>query len=270
MSNGAMVHAKNLALGALAFVGLALFFRYAGNFSQQQSLVLALAAMFAVEGLGGVWKLLRNKPHLTPFRVYVEPQWGPLLSDLKLLKGEDEWERFNDAFQGSSESAYKTCGGILFTVIGRQPDFELPGLTYWDDHKVFVNELEFSGSVIVKEDDMGFSRPKGKHPFFNCPKWSDLPRVFLRPGIHGYELGLEVQSDWWKDLCNRGEAGALAKIDRHTDERCGATELVLARLPYSAFVEYFGAPTGYEGGAARGKCSRSGAHGQRLEMEGPT
>ena len=248
MSNGAIVHAKNLALGALAFVGLALFFRYAGNFSQRQSLVLALVLILAAEQLHGVTKLLLNKPHFTPFRVYVEPQWNPLLSDLKLLKGGDEWERFNDAFHGPPALGYKTCRGFLFTVIGQQSDVELPGLTYLDDHKKFVSELKFSESVIVKEDDMGFSEPEEKHPFFNCPTWSDLPRVFLRPGFHGYELGLEVQSDWWKDLCSRGESGALAKIDCDTNELCGETKLLLATLPYSAFVEYFGAPTDYKRG----------------------
>jgi hypothetical protein len=246
MSNSAMVHAKNLALGAVAFVGLALFFRYAGNFTQRQSLILALVLIFVVAQLHGVMKLLLNKPHIAPFRVYVEPQWNPLLSELKLLNSEDEWKRFNDACLGSSESAYKTCGGFLFTVIGQHSEFELPGLTYWDDHKKFVNEVNFSESVIVKEDDMGLGGLEEKHPFFNCPKWSNLPRVFLRPGIRGYELGLEVQSDWWKDLCSRGETGALAKIDCKTDELCGTAELVLATLPYSVFVEYFGAPTDYK------------------------
>lgn len=246
MSSSAMAHVKTLTLGALAGVGLYLLFLYAGNFSQRQSLVLALVLIFVVDQLHGVTKLLLNKPHFTPFCVSVVPKWRPLLSDLKLLNSDDEWKRFNDACQGSPASGYKACGGFMFTVIGQHSGFELPGLTYWNDHKVFTNGLEFSESIIAKENDLELGGLEEEHPFFSCPKWSDLPRVFLQPGIHGYELGLEVQSDWWKDLCNRGETGTLAKIDRDTNELCGTTKLALATLPYSAFVEYLGAPTGYK------------------------
>jgi hypothetical protein len=62
--------------------------------------------------------------------------------------------------------------------------------------------------------------------------------VYIRPLGHGYELGLEVQLDWWEGLRKTGEIGDLAKIERNDD--CGAIKLAIATLPYSEFDGYYG------------------------------
>jgi hypothetical protein len=125
--------------------------------------------------------------------------------------------------------------GFLFTVI-RLPSAGLPpGLTYWNNRKVFVNKLELSESIIKSESMFDGEQ----HPFFKHPSWSTLPRLYFWWDVDGYELGLEVQYDWWKRLCESGEIGELGKIKTRSNQLCGTTRLVIATLPYSEFESYY-------------------------------
>jgi hypothetical protein len=116
----------------------------------------------------------------------------------------------------------------------------LPGLTYWNDRKRFLNEVEFRESIIEIKDESILSRhEETQHPFFKHPKWAQLPEVYFKWGGKGYELGLEVQAQWWEELCKSGRLGELSKIKPNTDYLCGTTRIPIAILPYAEFAPYY-------------------------------
>ena len=177
----------------------------------------------------------------SPFRVSVYPNWYELLSDFKLISTEDEWHKLCEAANETPEHEYTVFrSGFAFTVIKPPADDGLmPGLAFWDNRKVFLAEVEFSEPVIRIEDEFGLRGRSEDHAFFHHPKWADLPRFCFKWGPGGYEIGLEVQDDWWEHLRESKAFGELAKINGHRDHLCGTTRLVIATLPYPEFGLYY-------------------------------
>lgn len=67
-------------------------------------------------------------------------------------------------------------------------------------------------------------------------RWS--PYIYFKWGTEGYELGLEVNADWWKDICAADATNQLGKIKTHPEFLTGTTRLLVATLPYSEFGVY--------------------------------
>ncbi|MGA2301671.1 MAG: hypothetical protein ABSG77_13390 [Candidatus Acidiferrum sp.] len=232
---------KALARSLLFVAVLYVLFRYAGDFSTSQSVVLTIVSWVGY-GLYEKLNLSRKAEDVfTPFCVSFFPNWYELLSDLTLIKGEEDWQRLCEASNKIPATKFNVFKqGFSFTVI-RPPSEQdlLPGLAFWNNEKVFLNELELSEPVIEEEGD-GFRLRLGEqHNFFDHPSWSSLPRVVFRWGAKGYEIGLEVQEDWWKERCQSGAVKELANIKKDTDHLCGTTRLVIATLPYSEFAIYY-------------------------------
>lgn len=235
------VLAKVLIKSFLFVAVLYACFRYLGDFSSQQSAVLAFVGWV---GYGLYEKL--NLSHqvdnvFSPFCVSIFPNWYELLSDFRLIRSEEEWHRLCNATDEASTDSYSIFRrGFVFTVI-RPPADEglLPGLTFWDNRKTFLSEVELSGSIIEVRDESAWRHRGEEHPFFEHPKWAGLPEVYFRWGTGGYELGLEVQDKWWEQLCKSGGMGELVKFKEHRDHMCGTTRLVIATLPYSEFGVYY-------------------------------
>jgi hypothetical protein len=85
------------------------------------------------------------------------------------------------------------------------------------------------------EDEYTIGGLEKQHPYFNHPAWAELPEVYFRLGFGGYEMGLEVQIDWWEGLCESGKMGELAKVKQDRNHPCGTTRLAVATLPLSEF-----------------------------------
>jgi hypothetical protein len=233
---------KAVGKSLLFFAALYALFRYAGDFSTSQSVVLTAVAWL---GYGLYERLnLSRKPEdvFTPFCVSLFPNWYELLSDLKLIRGEEDWKRLCDVANKVPATKFNVFKqGFSFTVI-KPPSEEglLPGLTFWNNEKMFLNELELNQTIIEEEDERLRFRHGEKHKFFDHPSWSSLPRLVFRWGTKGYEIGLEVQDDWWKERCQSDELrDDLAKIEKRTNHLCGTTRLVIATLPYSEFAAYY-------------------------------
>ena len=113
----------------------------------------------------------------------------------------------------------------------------LPGLTYLGNHKDFVTSVKIFESIVNLEREQ--RDQVGQHPFFNHPLWANLPELFFKFGTGGYEIGLEVQNDWWEQVCKDGGIGELAKTKSDRDHRCGTARLTVAVLPYSEFGIYY-------------------------------
>jgi hypothetical protein len=217
-------------------------FRFLGDFSSQQSAVLAVVAWIGY-GLHKKLNASRTTVNLfSPFSVSIYPNWYELLSDFKLISAEDEWQKLCKAANEMPEPENTVFRrGFTFTVIKPPVDEGLlPGLTFWDNRKVFLVEVELSEPVIEIENEFSLRGRGQEHPFFHHPKWSSLPRFCFKWGTGGYEIGLEVQDDWWEHLRESNKAiGNLAKIKGARDHLCGTTRLVIATLPYSEFSLYY-------------------------------
>jgi hypothetical protein len=232
---------KALGKTLLFVAALYVFFRYAGDFSASQSAVLTAVAWL---GYGLYEKLnLPSKAEdvFTPFCVSFYPKWYPLLLDFKLLSGKEDWKLLCDAENKIPETEFSVFRqGFSFTVI-RPPSSEglLPGLTFWNNHKTFLNDLELEAAIIERDEEDQPIGSEKKHRFFDHPSWASLPRIVFKWGAGGYEIGLEVQIDWWKKRCQSGELNELANLKQHTDHLCGTTRIVIATLPYSEFAVYY-------------------------------
>jgi|ERR1700722_18991497 len=229
------------ALGkSLLFVAvLYAFFRYAGDFSTAQSVALTVVAWLGY----GLYEKLRlshkTEDVFTPFCVSFFPKWYELLSDLKLIRQDDDWKRLTDTVAKIPKSTFSLYRqGFSFTVI-RPPTSNglLPGLAFWNNEKIFLNDLELEASIVETEDKSIFRLEK--HELFDHPSWSGLPRIVFKSGNGGYEIRLEVHMDWWKERCASGEMKELANLKQHEDHTCGTTQVVVATLPYSEFAVFY-------------------------------
>jgi hypothetical protein len=256
-----------LSVLALLFV----CFQYLGDFSSQQSIMLTFLVFGFGFGIRTVAKEMRassrSENAFKPFRVSVHPKWHELLADLTIISmvpkdgnkeviggreyvigvgkaRENVWfavvRELKERFVALESVPYSVfLNGFNFTVI-RPPSSSvyssLPGLTYCNDRKIFLAALELSERIALPG---GWSEDRSfKHEW-----WGTAPEFFFRAGDNGYELGLEVERDWWENLRKTGEIGELAKIkspkELKTSYRNNRLRLVTATLPYSAFSSYY-------------------------------
>lgn len=239
---------KGVAASLGILVVLYVCFHYLGEFSSTQSGVLSVLVLAFVIYI--VITTQRPAQTFSPFCVSIGFEWHALLSDFKLVGRNKEydllWEEMNKIPAGEY-SVFRS--GIVFTVVA-------PGLVYLNNHRSFVSKVKIFESIVELEYDVFRSGERGEYtffehqppllvegerPFFKHPLWgrNSFPAVYFKPGIDGYELGLNVHSEWWQQLCKSGEIGEIAKTKCDTDYRCGTTTLTVATLPYSAFGIYY-------------------------------
>ena len=184
--------AKALLKAILLLTVLYVCFRYLGDFSPQQSSALTVVTCLLYglyENLKAKFEVSREIQNVfSPFRFSIYPNWYELLSDFKLIRSEEEWNRLSEAAEAQSKTAnyvfYRK--GFSFTVLKPMTEnSQPPGLIYSDNLKFFLNEADFSESVMPIADDLG--RPGQAHPLFNHPKWSQLPEVYFKWGAGGFE-----------------------------------------------------------------------------------
>ena len=102
-------------------------------------------------------------------------------NSLMIKKTGSDCARLRTKFQASKFNVFKQ--GFSFTVI-KPPSSEglLPGLTFWNNRKAFLNDLELSEPVIEEESDEWRVEDLVRHKFFDHPNFSSLPRVVFRWG----------------------------------------------------------------------------------------
>jgi len=162
--------AKSFVKGLFFLALLYALFRYVGEFSERESVVLAMVAWIGY-GLYERLNIPRVETVFTPFRVSFFPNWYELLLDFKLIKDKEDWKRLCEAEDKLPASQFRVFKqGFSFSVVQPPSDEGLmPGLTFWDNRKVFIGELELSEPIIEKEGDRwAFGRFGEKHEFFDC------------------------------------------------------------------------------------------------------
>ena len=226
---------KSLAIGVTVYLG----FRLLGEFSARQSGLLAALAWLGFGLYQNLSASQRPAQTFSPFCVSICPNWLVLLKDFGLISSDKEYDLLREEVDRTPTGTYNVFrSGIFFTVIAPpSSDGLLPGLTYSGNHKTFVTRVEISEGILQVDRDNYDGRRS--HPFFKHPLYSNLPELFFRWGTGGYEIELEVQSDWWDEVSKSGKSGVLAKPKPDKDYACGTTRLTVAVLPYSEFEWYY-------------------------------
>jgi hypothetical protein len=165
---------KAVAILAALYVS----FWYRAVFSARQSAVLALLGWIGYGLYSDLDVSRRGNKAFSPFCVSVQPNWYPLLTDFKVVRNEENWQRLHKAIAKVPPADYSLFrSGFVFTVIAPPSGGGLPpGLAYWDNRKIFVTKVELSESI--SERGPGVPGAGGEHPVFNYPSWGGGCRVW--------------------------------------------------------------------------------------------
>lgn len=236
---------QSLALTLIACAALAIFLeiryarepRYAGKTSMTQGVVERKTTIPILSSQGG---------DFVPFRVDVYPEWHALLRDFGFVASDDETHHLRKDSVNTPPGEYSLLrDGIAFTVLQRQPDALLPGLTFWDSRKKFLNGCpEFREAINGIRIEGGFPKlylraSSDPNPLHDVPNsgidWKNCKPEFV------WELGLIVPEKWWRRACDADSTRAqvLTETDTAGPPPPANKLLIVARLPYSEFDIYF-------------------------------
>lgn len=225
------VYTKSLVIGAAFFFA----FRYVGSFSSAQSWALTIIAWLGYGLYVDLRARFRVGDAFSPFWVRVSPNWYDLLRDYRIVETDEKtfwhdthlaWRQLQEKTEGDSADIYSVLrDDIVFTMLKPGP---FDGLLYWNSHRIFRSEVDFGERI---------EEIKITHPTLG-EGWDWSPDVYLKWGRDGYELGLEVNAEWWERTCAAEEAKQLAKIKSDPQHLTGTTRLAVATLPYSEFAIY--------------------------------
>jgi hypothetical protein len=112
-------------------------------------MVLELIADGLYGHLNALEALRRFDKGFVPFCFSVEFKWCSLLSDFRLIRSKEDWERLSGGMKKIPPEEYSVFrSGFRFTVLASPSgDARLPGLTHLDNRKRFVRDLDFSESI---------------------------------------------------------------------------------------------------------------------------
>jgi hypothetical protein len=109
---------------------------YWGNFTQAQSIILALMGVCAWDGNKIAFKLQSKKyREFVPFWISIKPNWYSICNDFGLAAGE-KWTDLQEKCKAAPTEYSILRNGLNFTMVGRS-------LFYSNDHNSFFGELDF-------------------------------------------------------------------------------------------------------------------------------
>jgi len=156
----------------------------------------------------------------TRHRLILQFHLYPLLMDLGLITGEDDWKSLiGDAPKGGlwqPNSVYH--GSISAFVLGTNPD-----LIHFTDLRYYTEQLKLDVTLE------GIKIPS------TYRLWS--PEAFIKPGRGGYHIGLRVNDNWWETAKGGIPAGVVLHEDKEWN--FGTVRLSLAVLPYEITHAYY-------------------------------
>lgn len=176
----------------LAFLGaFYVCVRYLGDFPSRQSAVLTFLAWICYELYSKLSSSRRVESVFEPFSVSIYPNWYELLSDFKLIGGMEEWHRLREETEKLPPSEYSVFqSGFHFTVIRPPSDGLLPGLTFWDNRRIFLSDVEFSESIVKIKDEFVVPRLEKAARVFQASGVGSIARNLLQVGKRRIRIGV--------------------------------------------------------------------------------
>jgi hypothetical protein len=195
---------------------------YIADFSQRQSVVLALILMWVGHYVGEEVKKLNERTEkiaekpaykFVPYHIRIDPQWQQLLIDFKLIGSAEEWAQIK-------ETVYEALPyGISCTILQKQDE--------WQEGLIFRGPILGSFVRIFEFEDV-----IAPIQFEEAPR--EL-RLFVKPGEDGYDLGVIVPEKWW----DRVKTSCPKPLKEKNGEMWYETELTLATLSYAELDWYW-------------------------------
>jgi hypothetical protein len=227
---------QKLAIGIVLFF----LFRYAGEFSSTQSLALVVLVWVGYEFYTEFRNVRQVEKDFSPFLVQVEPNWKELLRDHRLIDSDEEFDAIFEKMEQNPTLSDVLKNGFTFTIL--KPGE--PGLVFWNNRRTFHGKVDFEEEI---------EEIKLETPRVEALLWS--PRVYVRGSAgSGCEIGLDVHSKWWENICTT--SAELAGIRADEDFTTGRTRVELAWFPSSEFRVY-----------DPGNVPRSGSKWEREQVE---
>jgi hypothetical protein len=208
-------------VGGVSFLMLA----YVAIFSVRQSIVLALILIFLeryiskraekpAKHVEDHDRVSRPDYKFVPYHVRIDPRWEQLLCDFHLIGKAEEWDQVKESVWAAQPY------GFCCTVLQEEQDGE-NGLIYRGPKLgEFAGILEFCD--VITPIQFG----EGEAP---CKL-----RIFMKPGVDCYDLGIIVPEKWW----NRVKTSCPSPIEEKSGEMWYESELTLARIPHAEFAWY--------------------------------
>jgi hypothetical protein len=101
-------------------------------------------------------------------------------------------------------------------------------LIYSNDYQTFMSEID------LRENLYGVTVPNESETMQR--NFGDFePRFFMKIGMHGYNLGIEVQHSWWESV----KASCPKPLEEEQEHLFGTVKLVLAKIPLQEFTPYW-------------------------------
>jgi hypothetical protein len=217
------VLAKLLGKFALTVLLFWAAFSFLFHFGEAQALGLGLAFALAID-----LAATRKPPEqaaFTPHRLILQFHLFPMLMDLGLIAGDEEWKSLigdePHAALWEPNSVYHRS--IRAFVLGTSPD-----IIHFTDLRFYSGQLKLDVTLE------GITLPS------TYRMWS--PEVFIKPGRGGYHIGYprerhRVNDNWWETAKGKIAAGVVLEEDKEWN--FATVRLSLAMLPYETTHTYY-------------------------------
>ncbi len=219
----------------LLWIGLPFVASYfLADFSLKLSLALSIIFWFLYARTQQTWEYLAVQERFEPFRVDVAPKWALLLRDYKLVESDEQLDRLFARAEAEPARFKVLSYGFSFTVLRPTPGWiDFRGLLHSNTDNQFVGTVDLWSRVEPP-------------PYDDTQILKTGPSAFVKWGIDGgFDLGIEVDDDWWKQFCETAANKELTTIKTDSDPLRGTVRLVIATLPYAEFGVYLGSVEEY-------------------------
>jgi hypothetical protein len=225
--------ARLLTKSAILLVALFVLFRRV-DFALWQSIVLTLLVFIGYESYLTLNSKASADDSFVPFRVVVLPKFDELLRDFRLLKDDASVEALHTLWKKKDQRL------IAFTVLKYQASGD--PLLYSDVDRCFISKIDLDEPIPAIFFRSVFDKEPGEPVCLTDPEQSRddwhhrSPSFYFRQTLEGYELGLKVEEDWWKELHAANPTDEFVKTTVDYDLICGWARLGIAVIPYAAFA----------------------------------
>jgi hypothetical protein len=215
------------ALGYLVYAAIFyLIFGYVAGMPMRWSIVLALV-------IAGIHRNLlhlapKSLARFTPYYLNVIPKWYEILTDYKIISGKEQWETIENTWKEKPYPEHLFIRDGMSLVFVSESDNAERTLIYSNDYQVFMSEIDVRENlhgVTIPNESETMQRNLGDYE----------PRFFIKIGMHGYDLGIEVQNSWWERI----KAICPKPLDEKQEHLFGTVKLVLAKIPLEEFTPYW-------------------------------
>lgn len=225
LKDRAVIIFKSLATLAAIIGGLYAVFSLIFHFSIAQALGLAIVITLVAD-----WASSRKPPQqaaFTPHRLGIQFNLYPMLTDLGLIDGEEEWKAL---IGGAPSPRVWDKRSVYHHAVSAWVIRTDPTLIHYPVLQLYSEQWKFD----IKLEELHKTTT-------DSLQWPWHPGVFIRPwtgsGHSGYHIGIQVNEKWWK--LHKSALPAVIVLHEDAEWNFGTVRLTLAVLPWEITHVYY-------------------------------